>query len=70
MNIETTIETKLLIIPAQDVDEIDIMEREEEISEMVSCFLIVSQTFYRIIFRYLQLQLDVYNIPYKADLQE
>lgn len=35
MNFKTTIETKLLIIPAKDIDEFEIMEKEEEISEMV-----------------------------------
>lgn len=35
MNLDTNIETKLLIIPTKDVEDYEIMEREEEISEMV-----------------------------------
>lgn len=35
MNLDTSTETKLLIIPTRDVEDFEIMEREEEISEMV-----------------------------------
>lgn len=40
-NLNFELESKLLIIPTKDVDEFDIMEREEEISVMVSLHISV-----------------------------
>lgn len=40
MNLVTDTETKLLIIPTKDTENIEIMEKEAEVSEMVCLFSI------------------------------